>query len=150
MHHQKYMLTRKNMLCLVQTYLYSGDQVSMCPPPLTMNWCPLDYLLIRLAFPVSFRHNWTLSSHTSTVAMSTTEGWLFVSLLVPLGKQELGGVYYQWLHLITTCQSNQYLTGDKYSASWFSLYTIQATLTVEGKTVCDPISYAIASYNSTL
>ena len=61
---------------LVRTYMYSGCHASMCPPPLTINWWPLDHFLSLSRLPISFRHSspslvksslWTMCFTNSSV-----------------------------------------------------------------------------------
>ena len=72
---------RNSSVNWLKTYLKRGCQVSMCPPPLTMNWWPLDHRRSFLDFPVSLRHNG--SELSSTEDRSTISGWSSSNWSVP-------------------------------------------------------------------
>ena len=66
----------------ISGYLYKDCQVSICPPPRTTNWCPLDHFLRRLPCPVSL---WQTGSVWSLrMAPSASSGWLSIRVAIPV------------------------------------------------------------------
>lgn len=77
-------------------YLYSGCQVSICPPPRTTNWWPLDHFLRRFPSPVSFRHSCSVC-----VDSSKRLGWSFINVAVPKNVSEsVHNVHFYLCHIM--------------------------------------------------
>ena len=57
------------------TYLYRGCHASVCPPALTISWCPLDHCRNHFASPVFLAHITGLKSLHFTVACWSNVGW---------------------------------------------------------------------------
>ena len=85
--------------------MYRGCQVSMCPPPLTINWWPRDHLPSRLVLPMSFLHK-TCAGSCGT-ASATSCGCSVSRTAVPVRLQTVSILRRaEWVHmrLVTACK----------------------------------------------
>jgi len=107
------------------TDLYRGDQVSICPPPLTTNWWPLDQRLRRFNDPTSFLQSW--SAGLARAAAETIEGCSSSSVDVPIYTelvhqiQEFTLPVIIWQHTLRCCckLSNSFCPGKCINSNFY-------------------------------
>lgn len=94
------------------TYLYNGCHASICPPPRTMNWCPLDHFRRHFDWPISLRHSLLVGLR---IAVSCSRlGCCAISWAVPTWKEETGLARKVWEHIAHLFKAPLTLLSVKY------------------------------------